>query len=604
MSGIFGYIGSEPAQPFLLEGLRALEYRGSDSTGICLLNRGKLKTWKTAGRLSTLRAMLPVKPLASTLGIGHCRWATHGEVSDINAHPHSDANNNIALVHNGIIENASDLKDELTHKGVTFQTDTDTEVLAHLIATDTDSSLTQRVTNALSQIRGTYGILVIDVNEPDKIVAACNGSPLTIGMGTDITLIASDPAALARHANKYSALQDGDVATITRSGITVASRDNTLRELEIVELPNDQSSGAERFMLQEITEQPLSIARSLGGRLDQQFNTAHLGGLNLTAKDLAEITRVKVLGCGSAYNAGRVGALMIESLARLPADAEPAAEFRCRHPVIDRNTLYIVVSQSGETRDTLEALREVRRKGARTLGIVNTVGSTIAQEVDGGMYLHAGHELSVTSTKTWSCTLTCFALLALHLGRIRDISPQQGMQFVSALEQLPTLVETVLASSKRIASIADDCSEARSIFFTGNTMLYPTALEGALKLKEIAYIHAEACPASELKHGALALMTADTPTVALVQSNALPDQTINQLQSIRERQSPLFVISDADMSGIEKLTNHHLQIPPSDPLLHPILMGVAVQLFAYHCALTLGRNIDQPRALSKRLIHE
>ncbi|MBX2823408.1 MAG: glutamine--fructose-6-phosphate transaminase (isomerizing) [Gammaproteobacteria bacterium] len=608
MCGIIGYTGTAPAQPILLDGLRALEYRGYDSAGISILHRGRLKTIKAAGRLSALTAALPAKPLTGTAGIGHTRWATHGKPDDVNAHPHEDAASRFAIVHNGIIENAAALRKQLQNSGVELKSETDTEVLAHLIATADADSLQGRVRQVLAMIKGTYGLAVLDAKEPGSLVAARNGSPVIIGLGQQAMYVASDLTALARHTREVSHLDDGEIALIRPDSLTVTTLDDDPREKETttVEATDDSydKDGHEHFMLKEIMDQPHTTQRTLGGRLDDRFCTAHLGGLNLDAREALDLQRVQILGCGSAYYAGRAGADMIETLARIPAVAEPAAEFRYRNPVIERHTLYIVVSQSGETFDTLAAAREISRKGGRVLGIVNSVGSTIAREVDGGIYMHAGPEVSVASTKAYTSMQTCFALLALHLARIRDLSPQQGEKLVQALADLPGTIQSALDQQNNIRDVARKYASAQNMFFIGKASAFPVALEGAQKLKEISYIHAEAYPASELKHGPLALVSPETPTVVVMPDNDLLEKSLSSLEEIKARSGPAIVVTNADEPRVEGLADDLIRAPQCHSLLHPIALGIGLQLFAYHAAVALGRDIDQPRNLAKSVTVE
>jgi glucosamine--fructose-6-phosphate aminotransferase (isomerizing) len=499
MCGIVGYVGRQEVVPILMEGLHRLEYRGYDSAGIAVMTRSGLKTHKAVGKIRQLEGALP-RRLKGTVGIAHTRWATHGEPNDINAHPHTDCAGRIAVVHNGIIENAARLRQQLLEQGHVFHSDTDSEVLAHLIEASDGADLDDTVRQALRAVDGTYGVAVLDARWPDRLGAARNGSPVVIGLGEREMFVASDAAALVRHTQQVVYLDDREVALIDASGF----RTGTLDAEPTRKRPSTVAWGHEaydrgpypHFMLKEIMEQPEACERTLKGRLDTQFNTAHLGGLNLSARDLLDIRRIKILGCGSAYYAGMAGAHMIETLTRVPADAEPASEFRYRNPVIEKEALYVAVSQSGETADTLAAVREVRRKGGRVLGVINAVGSTIARECDGGIYIHAGPEVSVTSSKTFTCTLVAFALLALHLGRIRDLSPGEGRRLITALQRLPQQLRDLIGHGDAVRSVAVKYAARTNAFFVGRATSYPVALEGAQKLKELSYIHAEAYPAS------------------------------------------------------------------------------------------------------------
>ena len=606
MCGIIGYIGKQNAAPVLLAGLKQLEYRGYDSSGVAVLGKSGLRSFKAAGKLNQLESRLP-KRLSGRVGIGHTRWATHGEPSDVNAHPHLDASGRIAVVHNGIIENAAQLRGRLQADGVEFVSDTDTEVLAHLIAS-IDAELEDAVREAITSAHGTYGIAVVDERDPYKIVIARNGSPVIIGIGHREMFVASDVSALVRHTQQVVYLDDGEIAVIEPDGYRTSTLDATptAKAPDTVAWQHEAyDRGAHsHYMHKEIHDQPEAVERTLSGRLDGRFSTAHLGGLNLSARDLMDIRRIKILGCGSAYYAGIAGAHIIETLTRVPSDAEPAAEFRYRNPVIERDALYVFASQSGETFDTLAALKEVSRKGGRTLGVVNVVGSTIAREVDGGIYMHAGPEISVASTKAYTCMVVTFALLALHLGRIKDLSPQQGEQFLHDLRALPDLIRTALDTEQQIAEIACRYTQAASAFFIGRASAYPIALEGAQKLKEISYVHAEAYPASELKHGPLALVSPEIPTVVALPADNLLDKSVSSLEEIRARHGPIIVVTDAEDGRIPGLANELIRTPVTATVLQPVVMGVPLQLLAYHMAVSLGRDVDQPRNLAKSVTVE
>jgi glucosamine--fructose-6-phosphate aminotransferase (isomerizing) len=606
MCGIVGYVGSGEAVPILLAGLHRLEYRGYDSAGIAVHTRSGLKVHKAAGKIARLEAALP-RRMKGTVGIGHTRWATHGEPNDGNAHPHSDCAGTIAVVHNGIIENARELRARLEADGHVFRSETDSEVVAHLIEAG-GGDLAQAVRAALRQIEGTYGLAVLDARQPDRIVAARNGSPVVIGLGQEEMFVASDAAALVRHTRQVVYLDDREMAEIDASGLRTATLDDRPTSKSPAELPWGHEAydrgGFAHFMLKEIMEQPEACERALKGRLDPQFGTAHLGGLNMTPRDLLAVRRVKVLGCGSAYYAGMAGAHMIEALTRVPADAEPASEFRYRDPVIEPDVLYVAVSQSGETADTLAALREVRRKGGRVLGIVNVVGSSIARECDGGIYMHAGPEVSVCSTKAFTCTLVAFALLALHLGRIRDLSPARGKRLVTALQRLPEQLSEILAASDGVQALGARYAERTNAFFIGRASGFPVALEGAQKLKEISYIHAEAYPASELKHGPLALISPETPTVVVLPRDDLYEKSLSSLEEIKARRGPVLALTHAGDDRLGTKADDILVVPQTEAELNPILMTVPLQLLAYHAAVALGRDVDQPRNLAKSVTVE
>ena len=605
MCGIVGYIGRREAAPILMEGLHRLEYRGYDSAGIALAQGGQLKLAKCKGRVRELEARLPSRFKGSP-GIAHTRWATHGEPSDRNAHPHCDASGRLAVIHNGIIENAAALRARLAARGVEFRSETDTEVLAHLIAAMPEASLEEAVRGALKLCTGTWGLAVIDAARPGAIVVARNGSPVVLGIGEKEMFVASDTAALVRHTRSVVHLDDGEIAVVRADGFETSTLEGGATAKQALTL--DWSSEAydkgafDHFMLKEIVEQPEAVRRALSGRLDQRFQTTHLGGIELAARQLLEIRRVKILGCGSAHIAGRMGAQLIEQLARIPAEAEPASEFRYRNPVIEQDTLYIAVSQSGETFDTLAAVQEVKRKGGQVMGIVNVVGSTIARECGRGLYLHAGPEISVVSTKTFTSTAVAFALLAIHLGRIRDLSPAAGGRLIAALSALPEQIAAVLAREAEIVALAGRFDAAEHAYFVGRAAGYPVAMEGALKLKEVSYLHAEAYPASELKHGPLALIAPETPSVVVMPRDELYGKTVSTVEEIRARRGPVIAITHPGERPVA--VDAAFEVPQTEPELDPILLNIPLQLLAYHVALRRGRDIDQPRNLAKSVTVE
>jgi glutamine---fructose-6-phosphate transaminase (isomerizing) len=604
MCGIVGYIGGKDAVPVLFEGLARLEYRGYDSAGVAVLGRGSMKVHKRAGRVDGLVASAP-KRLRGTVGIGHTRWATHGKPTDANAHPHVDSANAIAVVHNGIIENASELRATVL-ADVVFASETDTEVLAHLIAAQPEAELEEAVRAALLLVEGAYGIAVIDRRQPDRIVVARNGSPVLLGIGNGEHFVASDASALVRHTDQVIYLDDREMAVLAADGFRTFTLDAEPTEKRPTTAPVSKTAydkaGHADYMHKEIHEQPVAVERALSGRIDRRFATAHLGGIDLTPRDVLALRRIKILGCGSAFYAGLAGACLIESLTRIPADAETAAEFRYRNPVIEPATLYIAISQSGETFDTLAAVQEIKRKGGSVLGVINTPGSTIARECGSGIYLHAGPEVSVTSTKTFTSTVAAFALLALHLGRIRDVGPADGIRLVRALEALPGQIAEVLAGEDAIAATAARLAAASSAFYVGRVRGYHVALEGAQKLKEISYIHAEAYPAAELKHGPLALVSDAIPTVVIVPGDHLLDKNLATVAEIGARNGPVVVVTNSPVPipGADAA----LRVPTTEPELQPILLGIPLQLLAYHAALALGRDIDKPRNLAKSVTVE
>ncbi|MGI5338128.1 glutamine--fructose-6-phosphate transaminase (isomerizing) [Streptomyces sp. CA-181903] len=606
MCGIVGYIGKRDVAPLLLEGLQRLEYRGYDSAGIALHASGKaggLKTAKAKGRVRELEARLP-KRFNGTTGIAHTRWATHGAPNDVNAHPHVDADEKVAVVHNGIIDNASELRAKLTADGVTFLSDTDTEVLAHLIGRSQAATLEEKVREAVRHIEGTYGIAVLHADFPDRIVVARNGSPVVLGIGEKEMFVSSDVAALVSHTRQVVTLDDGEMATLkaddyrtyTTEGSTTSSQPTTVEwEAESYDM-----GGHDTYMHKEIHEQADAVDRALRGRIDDRFSTVHLGGLNLDARDARAVRRVKILGCGTSYHAGQIGAQMIEELARIPADAEPASEFRYRNPVVDPDTLYIAVSQSGETYDVLAAVQELKRKGARVLGLVNVVGSAIARETDGGIYVHAGPEVCVVSTKCFTNMVVSFGLLALHLGRTRDLSVADGKRIIEGLRKLPAQIEEILGNEAEIEKLAAEYADAKSMMFIGRVRGYPVAREASLKLKEVSYIHAEAYPASELKHGPLALIEPAMPTVAIVPDDELLEKNRAALEEIKARSGRILAVAHQE----QEKADHTIVVPKNEDELDPILMGIPLQLFAYYTAKAMGRDIDKPRNLAKSVTVE
>ncbi|MCB0894736.1 MAG: glutamine--fructose-6-phosphate transaminase (isomerizing) [Nocardioides sp.] len=606
MCGIVGYVGSQQAVPVLVEGLTRLEHRGYDSAGLALLGTTGLKVAKRAGRVRDLSEELP-KRFAGRIGVGHTRWATHGPANDVNAHPHTDAKGLVAVVHNGIIDNASALRQRLSDEGVELASDTDTEVLAHLVALSEADTLEGKVSDALAAVEGTYGLAVLHVDFPDRMVVARNGSPLIVGVGEREMYVASDLAAIVRHTTTVAHLDDGEIATVTASGFTTYRLDLTRTAHDTMTLdvdPTAYDAGEhDSFMHKEMLEQPAAARRVLRGRLDERFGTAHLGGLNMDARETRAIRRVKILGCGSAYYVGQMGASLVEELARIPADAEAASEFRYRNPIIEPDTLYVAVSQSGETIDTLLAVQEIRRKGGRVIGLVNVVGSAIARECDGGIYLHAGPEVAVASTKALSNMFLGFALLALQLGRVRDLSIADGRRLIAGLQQLPDQIESVLAQEETLAALAGRLAAAESLFFVGRVRGFPVAREGAQKFKEISYRHAEAYQTSELKHGPLALIAPEVPTVAIVPDDELTGRNVAALHEIAARRGPLVVVTHEGVD-LGEVDAERVVVPKNERELDPILLTVPLQLLAYHAALALGHDIDKPRNLAKSVTVE
>jgi glutamine---fructose-6-phosphate transaminase (isomerizing) len=619
--GIVGYIGRRDAVPVLLEGLRSLEYRGYDSAGLAVIHRNRLQVTKTAGRVQDLRDRVEDRASGrttgtkATIGIGHTRWATHGEPNEVNAHPHTDTEGRIAVVHNGIIENAEQLRDALIAGGVKLVSDTDTEALAHMIAAEATegTSLQDAVRQTLRHVEGTYGLVVLDTKNPNELVVARNGSPIVLGIGESEMFVASDVAALVRYTKQVVYLDDAEVATVHASDFRTAALDERDRrgpgerqakEPTTVEAEaGDYELGSfENYMRKEIHDQPEALRRALRGRLDERFATAKLGGIDLDARQLRSIRQVKFLGCGSAYYAGQMGAVLTEELARIPSDAEPASEFRYRNPVVDPDTLYVAVSQSGETLDTLMAVQELRRKGGQVIGAVNVVGSAIGRECGHGVFLHAGPEIAVCSTKALTNMAATFALLALLLGRVRDMSSASGQRIVAGMRALPGQIEQVLAAEEQIAQIARQFAGAEHMFFIGRVRGWPVAREGAQKLKEVSYVHAEAYQAAELKHGPLALINSSMPSVVIVPSDDLVSKNVSTIEQIKARGGPVIAVTSTDLpSG---LADAVVRVPRGEPELEPLLLNVPLQLLAYHVAAKLGRDIDKPRNLAKSVTVE
>jgi glutamine---fructose-6-phosphate transaminase (isomerizing) len=598
MCGIVGYIGHRDAAPVLLEGLHRLEYRGYDSAGLAVVHRGRLKVHKAAVRVRELREQ--AGKAQGTVGIAHTRWATHGEVTDVNAHPHTDTSGRYAVVHNGIVENADELRGKLQAAGVVLVSETDTEALAHLIAAAAEQhdTLEEAVRATLRNVDGTYGLVVLDARRPGELVVARNGSPIVLGVGEGEMFIASDISALVRYTQRVVYLEDGEIATVRAGDFETSGR------AETVELADEDYQLGEfsDFMRKEMAEQPEAVRRALGGRLDTRFATARLGGIRLDARELRGVRRVKFLGCGTAYYAGQVGANLVEELARIPADAEPASEFRYRNPVVDSDTLYVAISQSGETLDTLAAVQELKRKGGNVIGAVNVVGSAVARECGSGVFLHAGPEVSVASTKAYTNMTVSFAMLALLLGRVRDLSAAHGTRLVSALQELPDQISSVLALDAEVKEVAAKYAHAEHMFFIGRVRGWPVAREGAQKLKEISYVHAEAYQAAELKHGPLALITPQMPSVVVVPRDELLAKNIGTIEQIKARGGPVIAVTNATLP--EGLADAVLRVPVNEPELDPILLTIPLQMLAYHIAAALGRDIDKPRNLAKSVTVE
>ena len=621
MCGIIGYVGKKSASPILLEGLRRLEYRGYDSAGMAVLRDANISVRKKQGKIGEgLARLVDAKPILGSLGIGHTRWATHGVPSDENSHPHLDGSGKIAVVHNGVIENYDALKQRLVKAGHKFHSTTDTEVLAHLIGDYYErrrgkngsgpgaDALTLAVSDALREVIGTYGLAVICTDFPDTIVGARRGSPLIIGIGKDENFVASDANAIVAHTKKVVYLNDYDVATITPDRFDVANLGTDTANVQISNLEFSQEDAARgkfaHFMLKEIFEQPQTVLNALRGRIDLEGATAKFGGLNMTSAELRNIDRIVIAASGTSWHAALVGEYLIEEFAQIPVEVEFAHEFCYRNCPLEKNTVLLVLSQSGETADTLAALREAKRRGHRALAIINVVGSTIARESDGGIYMHAGPEIGVASTKAFVSTLTVLTLLAIHLGRMRMLAAPRALEILHALGDLPKQIGKVLAQSDTLKKLAKKYAKAEDFFFLGRGYAFPIALEGALKLKEISYIHAEGYSAAEMKHGPIALIDPHTPTVFLVPKDSMYEKTMANLAMIRARKGPIIAVATEGDKTIKKVADDVIYLPKTLEPLNPILMTVPLQLFAYYIAVARGCDVDKPRNLAKSVTVE
>ncbi len=607
MCGIVGYCGPKKAADVLLEGLKRLEYRGYDSAGICVNNMGNLRTIKRTGKIKDLRNIVPVTFEGHT-GIGHTRWATHGEVTDENAHPHSDDSEKIVLVHNGIIENYQTIKNKLIVEGHTFKSDTDSEVIAHLIASLYTGNLESAVKETVFLLKGTYGLAVMHKDIPDKIVGVRNGSPLVVGIGDSEMFLASDVTAIMAHTKQVIYLEDKELVVITPDSYKTFdfNEQELQKKVENIgwDLDQIEKDGYDYFMEKEIYEQPESILRAFVGRIDREGATGHLGGLNMTPAELINIKRIQIVAAGTSYYAGMVGAYLIESIARIPASTELASEVRYKNPVVQPDTLYFVVSQSGETADTLYAMKELQRKGARVLGVCNVVGSTIPRKSDGGVYIHSGPEIAVASTKAFTSQITVFYVLTLILARMRHLSFEEGIRIVSALESVPDKLREIFKDTNSIHDIAKRYSKYENFLFLGRGLNYSVALEGALKLKEISYIHAEGYSSAEIKHGPIALINENTPSLFLVPDDNLRDKVINNIKEVKARKGKVIAIAVKGDDEVAKIVDDVIWIPSADPLTYPYLMVVPLQLFAFYSAIELKRDVDQPRNLAKSVTVE
>ncbi|OPX26279.1 MAG: glutamine--fructose-6-phosphate transaminase (isomerizing) [Candidatus Cloacimonas sp. 4484_143] len=612
MCGIVGYLGKRNAAPIIIEGIKRLEYRGYDSSGIAILTKnGEMKLHKEAGKIIELERSLPApSDIAGKLGIAHTRWATHGGPTAINAHPHTCCENHIALVHNGIIENYLNLKKKLLEKGHVFKSDTDTEVLAHLIGhlAKDKYDLSEIVREALNLVEGTFGIAVIDKNDPNKLVAARRGSPLILGIGDNEYFVTSDVNAIIIHTKKVIYLQDNEIVTITPDNFEITTMDNEIVDAKISEIDWDVSSiekgDYEHFMLKEIFEQPTSVYNAFRGRLNKKLSTVRLGGLGMTGEEIRRIKRLQIIACGTSWHSALIGKHIIENLARIQVEVEYASEYRYRNPIIPADTIVLFISQSGETADTLAAMREAKAKGARVLGITNVIGSTIARESDGGVYIHAGTEIGVASTKAFTSQVTILTLLGVLLGRMKDLSPTFGASFIKELEKIPEKIQRILDDNDKILEIAKTIKDSSNALYLGRGANYPVALEGALKLKEISYIHAEGYPAAEMKHGPIALIDENMPVIVIAPEDAIYDKIISNLQEVKARQGRIISIATEGDDKISDISENVIFVPKTIHSLQPLLTVIPLQLLAYHVANLRGLDVDQPRNLAKSVTVE
>lgn len=630
MCGIVGYVGKQEACPFLLSGLRRLEYRGYDSAGIATLtgNAG-FQLHRAVGRIDNLAERIDQVPMQGSTGIGHTRWATHGAATEENAHPHMGGHEIVAVVHNGVIENYQTLKEMLQEKGYVFQSATDTEVVAHLIAenlktllnspvavagrssggTDSRNSIfVEAVRASLPSLRGTYGLVVMFRDRPDLLIAARCGSPLVLGVGRGEQFIASDTSPLVGHTDRIIYLADHQIAVVTKDSIQVVHRDQgrVRPEVRVLESTDQEvgCNGFPHYMLKEIYEQPASLRNAMRGRLDRENATAKFGGLNLTPAQLRGVNRLILTACGTSWHSALVGEYLIEEFARLPVEVEYDSELRYRNPPVDHDTLIFGITQSGETADTLAALREMKRKGHHTLAICNVIGSSIAQEADGGIYLHAGPEIGVASTKAFTSQLCVLSMLGLYFGRLRHLSFEAGQRIIDQLEALPDVVEQSLECNARVREVADKYKDATNFLYLGRHYNFPTALEGALKLKEISYIHAEGYPAAEMKHGPIALVDEHTPSVFLLPRSHVYDKVMSNLQEVKARGGPVIAIVDQLDKKLESLVDDVIEVPYVEDFLQPVVASIPLQLLAYHIAIARGCDVDKPRNLAKSVTVE
>jgi glucosamine--fructose-6-phosphate aminotransferase (isomerizing) len=615
MCGIVGYVGPQPLLPILIEGLRKLEYRGYDSAGVAVVHNGQMEIRRSAGKLARLENVLATHPLKGEYGIGHTRWATHGRPTEENAHPHRDCSGRIVVVHNGIIENYLELKRELTAEGHTFVTETDTEVVAHLVERESrGDGLAAAVRRSLTRLRGLFALVLISADEPDTIIAVRNGPPVVVGLGAGEFFVASDVPAILTHTRNVVFLDDLQMVVVTQAGAVFSAFDGTPVTREAQTINWDpimaEKAGYKHFMLKEIYEQPWAVRETVIGRASVESNRVFLNEMKLDAEALRAIDRVEILACGTSWHAALVGGFLIEALARIPVDVDYGSEYRYRDPIVGARTLAIVITQSGETADTLAALREARQKGARSIAICNVVGSMATREADGTVYTHAGPEIGVASTKAFTTQLVALQMLAIHLAQVRGtIADDRVHALLQGLDQLPVLIEEALKSNDAIEDLAKRLHQKRDFLYLGRGINYPIALEGALKLKEISYIHAEGYPAGEMKHGPIALIDENLPIVALAPDDHVFEKMVGNIQEAKARGGQVIVVTNASRARafdeiLDAKTDVVLTVPDADPLLMPILLTVPLQLLAYHIAVRRGCDVDQPRNLAKSVTVE
>ena len=611
MCGIVGYIGSRNAVPIIVEGIKRLEYRGYDSSGIAIINNDEMKIFKKKGKIIELERALPApSKIYSTIGIAHTRWATHGLPNETNAHPHFNKEKTISVVHNGIIENFSQIRENLEKEGYVFTTETDSEVLVHLFdffyakINDMKSAVIQ----GLKLVRGTFGIAVMNLDKPDEIIAARKGSPLILGIGLNEFFISSDVGAIIIHTKKVIYLNDSEIVKVNRDTYEITTLENEAVDANISEVDWDISKidkgEFKHFMIKEIFEQPTSIANAFRGRLVEKLSTARLGGLSMTNAEMRKTKKIQIIACGTSWHAGLIGKYVIESIARIPVEVEYAGEYRYKNPIIPDDTLVFVISQSGETADTLAALREAQARGAKVFGITNTIGSTIARESDGGVYIHAGSEIGVASTKAFTSQVTVLSLLALLLGRMKDLSPNYGAEFIQQLRLIPEKIEQILDQNDKIREIAKKIAVSTNALYLGRGINYPVALEGALKLKEISYIHAEGYPAAEMKHGPIALIDEKMPIIAIALKDAVYEKVISNLLEVKARSGKVYTIATEGDVTAESFSENVIYIPDTISALQPLLSVIPLQLLSYHVADLKELDVDQPRNLAKSVTVE